>query len=429
MPRGIASRLGRVPRKGLTFELLLGLTMQSVGAVSAFALTWFIASMFGASTFGHFQLALATATILALLSTQGLDRLIVRTASAAFANNKPGVALDFFLRSRNRQLQVSIPLALITWLAAEPLAVRVLEEPAVTWHLRLLSPAIIALPLIRSSSSLLRAKGSVLVSQSLDGVAYTTLAIVIIASLTLSGFTVSSLAPPAAYIVGIILVTVVGLSLTHRAMLNAEREVGEVALGGGIFIAAFSVLVALNAWLGLFLLTMFRDAQEAGVYRAGFQICNLFVIVNSSFALMAGPRLAKAFDQNDANTARQTVRTSSVIGIGIVSPLMLAIILAAEPILLLFGEEFVEGATALRILAVGQLINVAAGPVGAALTMMKRERTVLMIEVCTFVVGLGLLLALIPGYGMIAAALASAAGAILRNAASLLVLRRLLARL
>ncbi|MEO0870819.1 MAG: oligosaccharide flippase family protein, partial [Pseudomonadota bacterium] len=142
MPNGIAQRLSRFSRKGLTFELLFGLAMRSAGAVSAFVLTWLIARMFGATTFGHFQLALATATILALLATQGLDRLIVRTASAAFAKGQPGTALNVFVQARNRQLLVSIPLAIATWFAAEPMAVYLLEEPGVTWHLRLLCPAI-----------------------------------------------------------------------------------------------------------------------------------------------------------------------------------------------------------------------------------------------------------------------------------------------
>ncbi len=429
MPNPIVQRLGRIPLKGLRFELLLGLAMRAAGAVSAFAMTWVIARMFGAETFGHFQLALATATILALVATQGLDRLIVRSASADFAKEQAGAALNFFFQARNRQLLVSVPLAIIAWLVAEPIAIHILEEPEVTWHLRVLAPAIIALPLVKACSSLLRAKGSVLVSQALDGVAYTTVAIVIIAALLLSGTAVASIAPSAAYLVGVSLVALAGLVLVRKAMSFTNRDAGRVPLASGLFIAAFSVLVALNDWLGLFLLTAFRDAAEAGIYRVGFQICLLFTLVNSSFALMAGPRLATAFDQNDAGAAWKTVRISSIMGIGIVAPLLLVIIFAAEPILSLFGEEFTQGADALRILAIGQFINVAAGPAGAALTMMKRERVVLMIEIGTVIVCVGLLLWLLPVYGMVAAAIASAVGAILRNAGALLVLRRVLATL
>ncbi|MDJ0641433.1 MAG: oligosaccharide flippase family protein [Erythrobacter sp.] len=429
MPNRLVQRLDRFSPNGLRFELLLGLGMRSAGAVSAFAMTWIVARMFGAETFGHFQLALATATILALIATQGLDRLIVRTASATFAKERAGAALNFFVHARNRQLLVSVPLAITAWLISEPIAVHILEEPEVAWHLRLLAPAIVALPLIKACSSLLRAKGSVLVSQSLDGVGYTTLAIVVIAVVLLSGSAVSGLSPSIAYLVGVVLVAGAGIVLVRRAMRFAKREIGSVQLASGLFIAAFSVLVALNDWLGLFLLTAFRDAAEAGIYRVGFQICLLFTLVNSSFALMAGPRLATAFDQGDAAEAWKTVRTSSAMGIAIVAPLLLLILFAAEPILSLFGAEFARGADALRILAIGQFINVAAGPAGAALTMMKRERAVLIIEIATVIVCVGLLLWLLPTYGMVAAAIAAATGAALRNAGALLVLRRLLAAL
>jgi len=417
--------------EGLAFRIavLLGLAMRSAGAVSAFAMTWVIARMFGAETFGHFQLALATVTILALVATQGLDRLIVRTASAAFAKEQAGVALNFFGQARNRQLLVSVPLAIFAFLIAEPIAVLVLDEPGVAGHLQLLAPTIIALPLIRACSSLLRAKGSVLVSQSLDGVGYTTIAILVIAGLLLFGAAVPAIAPSAAYLVGVSLIALTGVLLVRGAMKQVTRETSKVALATGLFIATFQVLVALNDWLGLFLLTLFQDAAEAGVYRVGFQICLLFTLVNSSFALMAGPRLATAFEQENAGAAWKTVRTSSIIGIAIVAPLLLIILFAAEPILALFGEEFVRGATALRILAIGQFINVAAGPAGAALTMMKRERAVLTIEIATVIVSVGLLLWLLPSYGMVAAALATAVGALLRNTGALLVLRRLLAQL
>ncbi|MEL6530613.1 MAG: oligosaccharide flippase family protein [Pseudomonadota bacterium] len=429
MLNGLAQRLGRFSPKGLRFELLLGLGMRSAGAAAAFAMTWVIARMFGAETFGHFQLALATATILALVATQGLDRLIVRTASAAFAKGQDGSALNFFVNARNRQLIVSIPLAILAWFVAEPIAVHVLDEPVVTLHLRALAPAIVALPLIKACSSLLRAKGSVLISQSLDGVSYTTIAILLLVAVTTTSSRANPFDPSVAYVYAVVIVGCAGWWLVRRAVRDIKRQAGPVALASGLFIAAFSFLAALNDWLGLFLLTAFRDAAEAGIYRVGFQICLLFTLVNSSFALMAGPRLATAFDQGDASEAWKTVRTSSAMGIAIVAPLLLLVMFAAEPILSLFGEEFVRGADALRILAVGQFINVAAGPAGAALTMMKRERTVLVIEIATVAVCVALLVWLLPTYGMVAAAVAAATGAILRNAGALLLLRRLLSAL
>ncbi|QUL37665.1 lipopolysaccharide biosynthesis protein [Erythrobacter sp. JK5] len=429
MEEGTAQQPGRLPRRGLHFELLLGLMLRIAGAAAAFAMTWVIARLFGAQTFGQFQLALATATITALVAAQGLDRLIVRSASAAFAKEQAGAAFDFFAQARNRQLLVSIPLAIAVFLIADPVAVQLLGEPGVADHLRWLAPTIVAFPLIRASSSLLRAKGSVLVSQSLDGVGYTSIAILALAALWLLGAALVPVTPSVAYLAGVVLVALVSVAVVRAAMAGVEREPGTAALATGLFIAAFNVLAALGDWLGLFLLTAFRDAAEAGIYRVGFQVCLLFTLVNSSFSLMAGPRLATAFDRQDPAAAWKTVRASSLLGIAIVVPLLLVVLLAAEWILSLFGPDFVRGADALRILALGQFFNVAAGPAGAALTMMNRERAVLTIEIATVAVSLALLLWLLPSYGMIGAAIGAAAGAVLRNAASLVVLRRLLAAL
>ena len=427
-PKSIVTKLGlnRIARRGLTFELLLGLSVQGGGAVSGFLMTLIVARGFGAEVLGQYQLALTTVMLLALVAVQGLDQLIVRQASAAFARGEEGSALNFFNQARKRQAVVALPLTLFLVLVADFVAEDILGEPDVAQNLRILAPAVLGLALIRSCSAFLRAKGNVLVSQSLLGFAYTTVAILLLGSLLAFDVPLPIIAPSVAYLTGIIVIVILSYLLVARVTREIVAESGKAALATGILIAGFSVLANFNQWLGLFLLTAFRDAAEAGIYRVGFQICLLFALVNGAFASMAGPHLARAFDRKDAAESWKIVRNTGMVGIAIAAPLLIAILLAAEEILSLFGDEFISGALALRVLALGQFVNVAVGPAAASLTMMNRERDVFIIELCTVAISIAVLLAMLPQFGMVATATAVALAAALRNIASLVLLRRLL---
>lgn len=89
-----------------------------------------------------------------------------------------------------------------------------------------------------------------------------------------------------------------------------------------------------------------------------------------------------------------------------------------------FGPEFTVGADALRLLAIGQLINVAFGPVGASLTMMHKEGAVLTIELVAMACSILLMALALPYYGMLAVAAGSSLAALIRNSLSYLVLHR-----
>lgn len=429
----LAVLLKRFAGAGFHRDLMLGFGLRAAGAVSAFFLSWMVARHFGAGVFGAFQLGLATIAILTMAAVQGLDRIVVRTASAAFGRGEADAAAGFFTAARRRVAIVSIVIAGLMLLGAQPLSDRLANTPSLAGHLRWLAPAVVTLSLIRVASAFLRARGSILVSQSLDGVGYTTIVIILLAfALGLDGAGVARVSPttPAAfYLIGTVIIAGAAWYATGRAMRGVSAAPPSINLAAGLYIAGFNLLAAFGDWFGLFLLTVLRNTAEAGIYRAGFQICLLFTIVNTSFAQIAGPRIAQAYDRGDPREVWRTVRFSGLFGSALVAPLLIGLMVAGEILLGLFGPEFAAGAVALRILAVGQFVNVAAGPLGAALTMTGRERAVLMIEIGSLLPGIVILVWLLPHYGMVAAALSATVAAIIRNGASWIVLRHHLNRL
>jgi O-antigen/teichoic acid export membrane protein len=103
----------------------------------------------------------------------------------------------------------------------------------------------------------------------------------------------------------------------------------------------------------------------------------------------------------------------------------MVLMLVPEQILSLFGDSFIAGADALRILSLGTLANTATGICGGMLDMTGHSRLRLVNSVVSAVVMLGLSVALIPPMGVLGAAWAFVAGTAIVNLMRLVQVYRL----
>jgi O-antigen/teichoic acid export membrane protein len=83
--------------------------------------------------------------------------------------------------------------------------------------------------------------------------------------------------------------------------------------------------------------------------------------------------------------------------------------------LALFGEGFVAGETALRIILLASLVNAATGSVGYLMTMTGLERQATVLTATAALINVALAFLLIPPFGLVGAALAAAAGVVVWN--------------
>jgi O-antigen/teichoic acid export membrane protein len=108
---------------------------------------------------------------------------------------------------------------------------------------------------------------------------------------------------------------------------------------------------------------------EAGIYALVFSISVLVTFPQVAVSALFAPAVAALHSRGDRATLQSIVTTTNwwsfLGGLGIALP----IFLIAHPLLALFGATFTDGATALRILLVGQLVIVGAGPNRFLMTM------------------------------------------------------------
>lgn len=409
LPKPLASRLHS--------DLLLGLGLRGAGAISSFALTWIMAQMFGAKIIGLYQIAFTTMTLLAGMAALGQPVIMVRQLPTLLQASRLAEAGGRFRGSFRFVAVLGIALALLAAAISLPMATLLIGDSGLAPFIIAIAPAVLLLPLVRLQCALLRCHGQVRLSQSLEGVGYTTFAMLVMLGLWQSGGTYNPLIAPAALVTGLTLSLATGAYFARKSLGEEGRSAptARPEIAAGAWVATAPLVTLAGNWLILLTIGAMLGAADAGVFRTAVQICMLMELINTSFATMAGPHLARAAGSGDTARLRRIILVAGGIGIALASPLGLLAIIAPEWLLGLFGPEFVSGAEALRWIAVGQLVNVAAGPVGVALIMQKRERTVLLVEIGATTCGLLTVFALIPQWGLMGASLGVLLAVAIRN--------------
>ena len=99
----------------------------------------------------------------------------------------------------------------------------------------------------------------------------------------------------------------------------------------------------------------------------------------------------------------------------VATPIAFTVAVLRRDLLALYGPAFQEGATAVCILAVSHWINVSLGLVGWILVTGGRSRVLLLNNVLSAALNIGLGIALIPRYGLVGTAFAALGGTALGN--------------
>lgn len=389
----------------LRVDLLIGLGLRGASAVASFILTWLIAQIFGARTVGLYQIGVTTASLFATVALLGQEMVMVRKVAPLLAQNTFDLVGSHFCTARAFVMRNGLILWLFTSIIAVPIAYYLIDEPQAAIFIIAAAPMIAINPVSRIQNAMLRCNGQVIKSQSLEGVVYTTLTIswVVAAWLLFGQFPAWLIV--LAFVSSQAIVMGIGHLLTRSFARGEAAKKMPVEVASGARIAASPALIMGFNWLLLIIITASMSAQAGGIFRTAFQISSIMMLVSTSFGMMAGPYIARAVKSPDAWELRKILLTSGGIGTLLCLPLAAAALIFPHALMGLFGEEFITGASALQIMAIGELVWVAGGPTGIALIMQGRERQLLWIVSASVALGIGTALLLLPTEGLAGAAL------------------------
>lgn len=174
---------------------------------------------------------------------------------------------------------------------------------------------------------------------------------------------------------------------------------------------SLGLLSGLNLLMGnldIVMLGWLRPIDEAGIYRVAVATSAVVSFGLQATNLVVMPAIARLYDSGDT-MALQKLLYSNIRFVIVVGLAAFGIVVVLGQWLLgaLFGPAFEAAYWPLIILAMGQLLNAAFGPVGILLNMSGHEKETLLGLTFAAVLNGILNIVLIPGAGMIGAAVAS----------------------
>ena len=383
--------------------------IKIAGTAAKFGYNVLLARMLGASGTGVYFLALTVATIASVAGRFGMDNALLRFAAANAAQTKWGVVADLHKKGLGITLVLSSVMAVLTFFAARPLAVHVFADAQLILPLKLMAISIVPFSLLKLYSELLRALKKIKESAFIQDLAVPLFSAPL---LLILGTRFGAVGAAAAYTASTFILLLIAAWLWRRAtpMLHSATGYFDTGLLLRTSLPLFwvAMLFIAMSWTDTLLLGIWLDNRAVGIYgiamRVSVMISFVLVSVNSIIAPKFAALHADGALRELGDLARRAARLMAVITM----PFFLLFLLLPKWVLGIFGDDFGAGATVLAILSVGQFVNVATGSVGYLLIMSGHEKLIRNSTMISAALNLILNVLLIPRFGIIGAAIASA---------------------
>ena len=157
------------------------------------------------------------------------------------------------------------------------------------------------------------------------------------------------------------------------------------------------------------MLGIYLSAREVGIYSVAASMVAFVGLFLQSINQIFAPTIAELHAKGEHDLLLRLYQTLTKWSLALTIPLALGIMIFAKPLMGIFGTDFREGWPVLAIATLGQLISCGVGSVGLLLLMSDQQKRMVRAQAITVCLTLALNFALIPRWGILGAAIASAA--------------------
>jgi len=403
---------------------------RAAGTGLAFCVGLAVTRTLGPAGAGVYFLAVTMTSIASVVGRLGLDHLLVRRVAAALEQGDHGRLQAASRFGPALALFGSGAMALALFAAAPAIEARVFRLEGLASALRCAAFAVAPLSLVALRGELLRGLARTGASQLVQFALPAAGTLCFLAA-AFPAFGRTPAAAAGAYAASAAVAALLAGLLWRRATpwlagvapKGGARELARSALP----FLGVSVLALLLSWISTLALALRGDDADVGVFSVAYRTATLssffLIAVNSA----AAPRFAALAARRDLLSLARAARRATLLTTACALPVVAAAWIFPSEIMALFGPGFAAGGRALAILAAGQLVNVATGPVGELLLMSGHEGALRRGLLASTALSIVLHAALVPRGGLEGAALANAITLAALNLGALVLVRRNLA--
>lgn len=407
-------------------QMATGSSINFIGSISrtllTFVYTIFLAAFLEPEVFGYFFLGLTMVSLLSTASLMGLDTGVVRYTALYDGEGDRGRVRGAIAGAVAVAVPASLVAAVLLAASASAIADGIFQKPGLAPVLKLFAPAVplfVIARLLNSATQGLRQMRYQVYSRDFSEqlIRFLLSAIALIAGLGLSGVI-------GANVVALFVAMLLALYFLHRVepafSVHRKRifEQGRL-LGYSAPLAASTLITFFLLWNDTFFLAKYHSADDVGIYSLAVRLAIAGSVIIVSFNMIFAPLASDLFNRNERARLENLLRFTNKWILCFSLPVFAVLILLPEQVLGVIGASYTAASTALVILALGQLVNAASGPVALLLMMSGRPAVVMISNLAVLLVDIALCFLLIPGYGLVGAAIASAVTIALFNLVSL----------
>lgn len=402
--------------KGASF-----LFIRVVGLLAGYVFTYLVARFYGAEVYGLIVLGFSLFVFIGVLGRLGIDVNLVKFYSSEEKRSDKGLFFRVVLKS----FFFSSTLAVILYLTKGFFANVVFNKPGVEIYLAWVALAIPFWSLTLVCAGYLRAIKMNHWFAFLNNSGRFLFTILFLA--VLWSIADAPLNAIKAHTFGIMLLAVLAffLCVKHFGGISLKTESDSWLFLRAAFPMMLSTsMLVLLGWIDTFTLGIYETEQNIGIYNVALKLATLTSFILQAINSILAPKLADSFRKEEKNQFSKLIRFSTRLNFLTTLGIVILIVVFHKWILALFGSEFVTGSLILLVLCAGQLVNSFSGSVGVILQMTGHQKTYQNIVLVSLLLNIILNFALIPGYGNLGAAIATASSMACLNVIAVLYLKR-----
>jgi O-antigen/teichoic acid export membrane protein len=158
-----------------------------------------------------------------------------------------------------------------------------------------------------------------------------------------------------------------------------------------------------------------NNDPRVSIYAAAIRVAQALVLFLTAVSYMFSPFVADLHERGERDRLNALFKQITRWTLGGTVPLLLLFLIAPAPVLHVFGGAYGSGSAWLRVLLIGQIVNVSVGAAGFVLIMAGRTGWDLAVYASAFLIDLLVAIILVPHLGPVGAAVAQSIALVFSN--------------
>jgi O-antigen/teichoic acid export membrane protein len=414
-------------KKRHIFKVISAFSTQAAGVGLSFLFNVMLARLLGPNDTGAYFLSLTILSICATIARLGLENAILRFAAVAQNQGQQTVLSALHRQSIGLVVVVGVFVMFFAWYLTPYLPIGRGRENGLQDVLPIMLLAIVPTALIFLQGEFFKAIGKTSTAIFVQAVLLPMFLVLGVFYYLLQGkATIHNIA--LLYTVSATISVLLAILIWCIAKPRPWQKPGyfdmRLLLRTSVPLLWVALMSMVMSWTDILVLGVWTDSSMVGIYGIASRIAAL-----TSFILIVGnaivaPRFAALYSADRHDELQRLAQRSAGWTLLASSPIILLMLFFPEFLLQLFGSDFVEGATILRILALGQIVNVAMGSVGYLLMMTGHQQLMRNNIVASALLNLMGNLLLVPAFGVCGAAVSTAFALAFMNIVSFLMVNK-----